>query len=289
MRKRVFRPRHLQHEAVPILRRFGVGLIFAAVAAVQFPGCSVLPVDGSPRNPTATANAEAVEGDFKACAQSFPSSYMPTVTWPGRQRALCFEGFAVLHSGESKTALYAVERLTRASVSAAKSVKRTDRFYAEARLPMRDRAQLEDYAGSGYDRGHMAPAGDMPTDTAKAQSFSLANMVPQAPELNQRDWNEIEQATRKYALRSPGDVFVFTGPLFDQHPETIGPGRVWIPSHTWKVVYSPAESRAWAYWMTNTGGRHSLKPISYRVFEQRSGITLLRTDGSGGLPLGSGD
>ena len=51
-----------------------------------------------------------------------------------------------------------------------------------------------------------------------------------------------------------GDVFVFTGPAFSQPASTIGAGGVWVPSPTWKVVYSRAEVCAWAYWMTNTGG-----------------------------------
>lgn len=144
-------------------------------------------------------------------------------------------------------------------------------------MPSAERAQLSDYIGSGYDRGHMAPAGDMPNDTAKAQSFSLANMVPQAPELNQCAWNQIEQATRKYAARATGDVFVFTGPSFSQPASTIGAGGVWVPGHTWKVVYSSGEDRAWAYWMTNTGGEHSLKPISYGEFVRLSGLALLKT------------
>ncbi|MGJ7579775.1 DNA/RNA non-specific endonuclease [Variovorax sp. RHLX14] len=74
-------------------------------------------------------------------------------------------------------------------------------------------------------------------------------------------WIQIEQATRKYAARTPGDVYVFTGPTFYQRPSTIGAGGVWVPSHTWKVVYSRREGRAWAYWMTNTAGSHSLEPI----------------------------
>ena len=160
----------------------------------------------------------------------------------------------MLYSGESKTPIYTVERLTRAGVLAAQAVKRVDRFYPEARLPFAYRAQLEDYRGSGYDRGHMAPAGDMPTESAKAQSFSLANMVPQDPQLNQHTWNQVEQATRKYVLRAPGDVFVFTGPFFSERPATVGPRRVWVPSATWKLVYTPENGRAWAYWIENTAG-----------------------------------
>ena len=282
MRRRASRRRR-GGRALAALRRTGVGLLLGLVAAIQIPGCSITPYTlpstasvqrpGStlaPRDDRTTSNA------FAQCLQHFPG-YVPAVASPGRQRALCFDSFAVLHSGESKTPLYAVERLTRSSVEAAKGIKRTDRFYPEARLPIADRAQLSDYFGSGYDRGHMVAAGNMPNDTAKAQSFSLANMVPQAPELNQGAWNQIEQATRKYAARAIGDVFVFTGPSFTQPASTIGAGGVWVPSHTWKVVYSRGEDRAWAYWMTNTGGEHSLKPISYGEFVQLSGLALLKT------------
>lgn len=267
------------------IRKAGLALIVGVVATLQVPGCSLMPFEASPANPTVAAASgrtpatgprnTGVAADFSACPQHFPG-YVPAVAWPGRQRALCFDGFAVLYSGDSKTPVYTVERLTAASVAAAKNIKRVDRFYPEARLPSADRAQLADYAGSGYDRGHMAPAGDMPTDAAKAQSFSLANMVPQASQLNQHDWSQIEQATRKYAARAGGDLFVFTGPAFDQRPATIGPNRVWVPSHTWKVVVSRGDDRVWAYWMENANGKHSLKPLSYADFSRQSGLTLLQ-------------
>lgn len=249
-------------------------------AAVELPSCSLNPFNAAPVRPTAradapaNASASATTTAFAACPQHFPR-HVPAVAWPGRQRALCFDSFATLYSGESKTPVYSVERLTAARMVAAKTVPRIDHFYPEARLPSADRAQLADYLRSGYDRGHMAPAGDMPTPDAKAQSFSLANMVPQAPKLNERDWSQIEGATRQYAARAPGDVFVFTGPAFSKQPQTIGAGRVWVPSYTWKVVYSSGDSRAWAYWMDNTNDRHSLQPISYQEFVRRSGLALL--------------
>jgi len=276
MAKRRGQAKGLQRGLASVVRRVGLATVLGVVGMLQIPGCNVVPFDAAPGKPSVVKAGSAAHaaGMFDQCPQHFPG-FVPAVAWPGQQRALCFDGFAVLHSGQSKTPVYVVERLDRASVEAAKGVKRVDRFYPEARLPAADRAQLADYAGSGYDRGHMAPAGDMATESAKAQSFSLANMVPQAPELNQRDWNQIEQATRKYAARAGGDVFVFTGPSFTQRPSTIGPGQVWVPGHTWKVVYSRGERRVWAYWMENSAGKHSLKPISYQEFTQRSGLRLL--------------
>src|SRR5665647_1657060 len=121
--------------------------------------------------------------DFSACAQFFVNGKPPVVAPRPTNRALCFDAFAVLHSGESKTPVFVAEKLNRASMADAHE-KRTNKFFADARLRSAERATLNDYKGSGFDRGHMAPAGDMPTAQAMAQSFSLANMVPQAHQHN---------------------------------------------------------------------------------------------------------
>lgn len=132
-------------------------------------------------------------------------------------------------------------------MSDAKGNQRTNKFYAEASLPRSERADLDDYKGSGFDRGHMAPAGDMATLEAMAQSFSLANMVPQSPINNRKAWAGIEKATRKYVMRASSDVFVVTGPIFNARPNTIGANKVWIPNYLFKLVYDPATGRAWAH------------------------------------------
>ena len=112
-----------------------------------------------------------------------------------KQRELCYEAFAILHSGETKTPIYVAQRLNRQSIEDADE-KRATRFFADARLPRGERAELEDYKRSGYSRGHMAPAGDMPTRTAMAQSFSLANIVPQDIQHNGRALTEQHRAMR---------------------------------------------------------------------------------------------
>ena len=139
-----------------------------------------------------------------------------------RTTLLCNDAYAVLASGVTHGAIWSAERPTAGSVSVARSTERWGQFHAEDRLPFADQAQLDDYRGSGFDRGHMTPSGDMPGEQAQQQTFSLANMVPQTPALNRGIWASIEMAVRNLAARE-GELYVVTGPAFGgQRLSTIG-------------------------------------------------------------------
>jgi endonuclease G len=225
----------------------------------------------------ADAREVSKEITFQACPQFFVAGLSPRVPdAPSlKARSLCYDAFAVLHSGVTKTPLFVAERLNKEQLDDARGEKRTNRFFADARLPSSERAQLEDYKHSGWSRGHMAPAADMPTAQAMAQSFSLANMVPQAPINNQKAWAGIEKATRKYVMRAQGDVYVITGPLFDADSRTIGAGGVHVPKYLYKLVYDATTNRAWAHWLQNTDEAHADRPISYGELVRRTGIEFL--------------
>jgi endonuclease G len=192
-----------------------------------------------------------------------------------QQRELCYEGFAVLHNGSTRTPAFVAERLNRQLLLQAREQERTNRFFADARLPQAERAELSDYKGSGYARGHMAPAGDMFNPTAMAQSFSLANMVPQNPKHNSGAWAKIEEDTRAYAMRAQGDVYVITGPVFGPGSPVIGTNQVRVPTHLFKLVYDAATQRAWAHWQQNSAETRPGPPISYGELEQRTGMEWL--------------
>jgi endonuclease G len=105
------------------------------------------------------------------------------------------------------------------------------------------RAELVDYRNSGYDRGHMAPAGDFKRSReAMSETFLLSNMTPQRPSLNRGMWERLEEQVRSLA-RSHGSIWVVVGTLFldsagqATEPETfIGPNSVAVPTHFYKAI-----------------------------------------------------
>jgi endonuclease G len=205
---------------------------------------------------------------FEGCKDLFPQQQIPSSQEVGRD--LCFDSFAVYYSPRDKKPIYTVEKLSREQLLAPRP-KRSNQFYEEARLPLAERSLLSDYRSSGYDRGHNAPAGDMTNERSMAQSFSLANMMPQARQNNQGIWaKNVEEPTRLYVKRVTGDVFVYTGSTGNSG--SIGSSRVTIPSHLYKLVYDPSKNLAWAYWIENTNEAQMSPPISYEEIIQKTGI-----------------
>jgi endonuclease G len=205
---------------------------------------------------------------FDQCKDLFPAQQVPTTTQAGRD--LCFDDFAIYYSPVDKKPVYTVEKLNGVQLQAPHP-RRTNQFYEEARLPLSERALLTDYRGSGFDRGHNVPAGDMTSERGMAQSFSLANMMPQARQNNQGIWaKRVEEPTRMYIKRAQGDIYVFTGSV--GHAGSIGKGKVTIPSHLFKLVYDPNKKLAWAYWVENTDDAQMSAPISYTELIQKTGI-----------------
>lgn len=184
---------------------------------------------------------------------------------------LCFNGFNVMYSGVSKTPLWTAEYLNVSRLS--QKIKREDNFHEESRVSFGDRATLADYKGSGFDRGHMAPNADMSTKDAQYDSFSLANMVPQAPKNNQQIWRELEEAVRAVVTKQKQDVYVITGPIFNgQKLKTIGQGVI-VPSAVFKAIYLPSSGIIGAYYAPNDNSLQ-VKVISVCALEEMTGINV---------------
>ena len=100
-------------------------------------------------------------------------------------------------------------------------------------------AQLEDYRGSGFDRGHLCPAGDMKLNlTSMSESFYLSNMSPQDKDFNAGIWNTLEDRVRKWALNT-GRIYVVTAGVLTSNKGKIGSNGVSIPKYFYKIIYDP--------------------------------------------------
>ena len=105
-------------------------------------------------------------------------------------------------------------------------------FRADPRVPESDVAA--DYAGSGYDRGHMAPAADFNFDRDALEStYLLTNILPQEPKLNRGAWAQYEAELRELARR--GTVHILAYPEYDAGVTNLM-GRVRIPDAFVKVA-----------------------------------------------------
>ena len=96
---------------------------------------------------------------------------------------------------------------------------------------------LSDYYNSGFDRGHMCPAGDNKwSEEAMEDCFLITNMCPQNNNLNRGVWNSIEQQCRSWAKKY-GKVYVVCGPVYlNQQHRKIGKNKVVVPEAFFKVV-----------------------------------------------------
>jgi endonuclease G, mitochondrial len=224
---------------------------------------------------TILASSPVADAALTGCPEQYFDSIPPQLLNPklaNKSREICYSQFAILHSGVTKTPLYSAEHLTRAKIVMAKKMVRHSKFFADQHLPITERAELRDYARSGYDRGHIAPSGDMPDVRSQQECFSLANMVPQVPENNRGVWEGVESAVRKLTLER-GDLYVITGPIFrGEHLQRIG-GMVLVPTHLFKAVYDPARKEAGAYLVDNVKAATAMV-ISITKLETLTGIAF---------------
>jgi len=165
---------------------------------------------------------------------------------------LCRAGYALQFDPATKTPLWVAERLTNEQLGAERE-DRTDDFRPDPDIPAPAQASLNDYRGSKFDRGHMAPAADMGGKGASAmsESFYLTNMIPQVgPNQNRGIWADLEGSVRQWA-KQRGEVLVITGPIYGNNPVVMGKSKVLVPTHLYKVVLDPKNYQSVAYIVPN--------------------------------------
>ena len=187
---------------------------------------------GCPKTTGTTSSGDHCTDEF---ADGTPKAPVSTVT-------LCRTEYISVYDPARKVPLLVAEKLQPAEFDG--SVSRADNFQQDPDLAESQSAGLNDYRGSGYARGHMAPAADFTsTDEAMNQSFYLSNIVPQDSGMNSGIWASLESATRSCA-KQLGSLYVLTGPIFEGQSKTIGSDKVAVPSSIYKIVVSGNAARA---------------------------------------------
>ena len=184
-------------------------------------------------------------------------------------------GYTLAYDKKTKTPQWVARELTKEETKG--NHERTDKFLPDPNVEGA-KVVTTDYTGSGYDRGHMAPAGDMKwSKKAMEESFYMTNICPQIHHLNTGDWNELEANTRKWARRY-GSVYVTCGPIYNGSRRTqyIGKNRVKVPDAFFKVILiqSPKKTCALGFFFENEAGQRPLNEylVSIDYLEQTTGI-----------------
>ncbi len=143
--------------------------------------------------------------------------------------------FTLSYVEEHEQAEWVAYELTREKL-AMPNVNRTGDFRPDPKV-RKASASPKDYTGTGYDRGHLAPAGDMAFSTeAMSESFYMTNISPQIKNFNGGIWRELEELTRDWA-REFDRLYVVTGPVLAQNiREKIGENNVSVPDEFYKVI-----------------------------------------------------
>lgn len=153
-----------------------------------------------------------------------------------QEQVINHEGYTVSYNSDYKIANWVAYELT-ATEARSKKVERSNKFVSDPRVKGAS-ATNEDYTRTGYDRGHLAPAGDMKWSLkAMRESFYLSNICPQKPGLNRGLWKDLEEQIRLWALDNES-LLIVTGPVISDDLKRLGKNRVGIPRTFYKVVCS---------------------------------------------------
>jgi endonuclease G len=214
----------------------------------------------------------------------------------GPTRMVFHEGYVLQHSSKDKIPSWVCEEVSKNQLLG--NQPRVDDFRPEPALPAGQRAELADYKGSGYDRGHQAPAGNQTRNAIlKRDTFYLSNMSPQTAKLNRFVWASLEELVRSWIESGQlTDAKVITGGMFydpaEDDPQTadgvvnyftIGVDVVAVPTHFYKIVVGrkagDSQASAIAFVLEN---RNYRQPYDFGSFiksiawiEERTGINFM--------------
>lgn len=249
-------------------QRFGLVIfILLIIAAILV---TTEPWKGSSAEIRSAAGPETPPATIRILWPDLAAGYPGTFT---TDTVLTYIGFDLGYNEQFEQAAWVAYVLTREEAESG-DIERTDDFRADTSV-LTGSATTADYRGSGFDRGHLAPAGDMTwNQLAMSQSFLMTNMSPQRPGFNRGVWRRLENAVRDWAI-AKDSIYVLTGPLFTPSDSLIGENGVGVPGHYFKVLVdlSPPDHEMIAFLLPNESYSGDLMQFAISVdsLEQYSG------------------
>jgi len=182
------------------------------------------------RNCSSSDRKRNAERSREETVSSGSFNYLPAVS----SGEIIYHSYYTLeYAEESEQASWVAYRITTDNFNS--SIKRKDAFRVDPQVSTVS-AELSDYRKSGYDRGHLAPAGSMKINTTSmSESFYMSNMSPQLHGFNGGVWRKLEEEVRRIA-KSNDSIFVVTGPILTGPIDFIGENKVSVPRAYYKTI-----------------------------------------------------
>jgi len=209
----------------------------------------------------------------------FTSTYAQQLELPAispDDQIIIHQNYTLSYNENHEQAEWVAYELTKQEVLG--TISRTDNFKSDTAVTTGS-ASLADYRGSGFDRGHLAPAADMKfSSTAMSESFYLSNMSPQNASFNRGIWKKLEALVRQWAYDNEA-ILVVTGPVLNKatYP-SIGSNSVSIPEYYYKVIldHTEPELKAIEFILPNIKGEYPVTAYAVPVdkVEEITGINF---------------
>lgn len=190
-----------------------------------------------------------------------------------KDKIIAHTGYSLSYNEIHEQANWVAYELTKEET--VKQYERTNKFLLDPKVNTVT-ASDRDYKGSGFDRGHLAPASDMGwSSVAMKESFYYSNMSPQLPSFNRGIWKKLEELVRTWAVEN-NSLYVVTGPILEKGLTTIGINKVSVPKYYYKVILDNSEPsiKGIGFILPNQGSKNQLKnyAVSIDYVEKATGI-----------------
>jgi endonuclease G len=215
--------------------------------------------------------AEAQTYPITACNDKVP--YGAPLARKDNSTIICRSGYLLEHDNRAKIPVWVSYVLT--PDHATGCFPRTNSFTPDYSLIPRERAELKDYAKSGFDIGHQANDGDMSWSLeSERESFILSNMAPQLPGFNRGIWKKLEDQTRAWAVTRQNPLLIYVGPIYSEEDRTIGRNGVVVPHAFYKVITDTVTNEALVFQFKHeaTQGNLNLFITSLASVQQQTGV-----------------